>query len=165
MRVKIVVNLVRESIMLFNSYEFIFLFLPITLIGYYAAAKFIKNQAAKLFLIFASVCFYSYWDINNMPVLLASICVNYFFGRLLTNNHSKKILTAGIAFNLLFLGYYKYTNFIIENLNYLFDAGFTMQNIILPLGISFFTFTQTAYLVDVYRGETKPTAKVTTCFL
>ena len=90
MRVKIVVNLVRESIMLFNSYEFIFLFLPITLIGYYAAAKFIKNQAAKLFLIFASVCFYSYWDINNMPVLLASICVNYFFGRLLTNNHSKK---------------------------------------------------------------------------
>ena len=145
--------------MLFNSYEFIFLFLPITLIGYYAAAKFIKNQAAKLFLIFASVCFYSYWDINNLPVLLASICVNYFVGRLLTNNRSKKILIAGIAFNLLFLGYYKYTNFIIENLNYLFDAGFTMQNIILPLGISFFTFTQTAYLVDVYRGETKAYSK------
>ena len=145
--------------MLFNSYEFIFLFLPITLIGYYAAAKFIKNQAAKLFLIFASVCFYSYWDINNLPVLLASICVNYFFGRQLTNNRSKKILIAGIVFNLLFLGYYKYTNFIIENLNYLFDAGFTMQNIILPLGISFFTFTQTAYLVDVYRGETKAYSK------
>lgn len=145
--------------MLFNSYEFIFLFLPIILIGYYAAAKFIKNQAAKLFLIFASVCFYSYWDIKNLPVLLASICVNYFFGRLLTNNRSKKILIAGIAFNLLFLGYYKYTNFIIENLNYLFNAGFTMQNIILPLGISFFTFTQTAYLVDVYRGETKAYSK------
>ena len=92
-------------------------------------------------------------------MLLASICVNYFFGRWLTANRSKKVLAAGVAFNLLFLAYYKYTNFIIENLNYLFDAGFAMQNIVLPLGISFFTFTQTAYLVDVYRGETKAYSK------
>lgn len=151
-RVKIIVKCNRESSMLFNSYEFIFIFLPITLLGYYLAAKFIKNQAAKLFLILASICFYSYWDINNLPILLTSICVNYLFGRQLTNNRSKVVLTTGIAFNLLFLAYFKYTNFIIENLNYLFDAGFAMQNIVLPLGISFFTFTQTAYLVDVYRG-------------
>lgn len=147
-----------EILMLFNSYEFILAFLPVTLIGYFAAAKF-KNQAAKLFLIFASICFYSYWDINNLPILLTSIFVNYLFGRWLTQNRSKKVLIAGIAFNLLFLGYFKYTNFLIENFNYLFDAGFAMQNIVLPLGISFFTFTQTAYLVDVYRGETKAYSK------
>lgn len=80
-------------------------------------------------------------------------------GRQITNNRSKAVLTAGVVFNLLFLAYFKYTNFIIENLNYLFNAGFTMQNIVLPLGISFFTFTQTAYLVDVYRGETKAYSK------
>ncbi len=159
MRDKIIVNLFREIVMLFNSYEFIFIFLPLTLLGYYTAAKFIKNQAAKLFLILASVCFYSYWDINNLPILLISIAVNYFFGRSLTNNRSKKVLIAGIAFNLLFLGYFKYTNFVLDNLNYLFNAGFAMQDIVLPLGISFFTFTQTAYLVDVYRGETKTYSK------
>lgn len=145
--------------MLFNSYEFIFVYLPITLLGYYLTAKFIKNEAAKIFLIFASVCFYSYWDINNLPILLASIAVNYAFGRCLTNNRSKKVLMVGIAFNLLFLGYFKYTNFILENINYLFNAGIAMKNIVLPLGISFFTFTQTAYLVDVYRGETKAYSK------
>ena len=69
------------------------------------------------------------------------------------------MLTVGIAFNLLFLGYFKYTNFILENINYLFNAGIAMKNIVLPLGISFFTFTQTAYLVDVYRGETKAYSK------
>lgn len=145
--------------MLFNSYEFIFVYLPITLLGYYLTAKFIKNEAAKIFLIFASVCFYSYWDINNLPILLASIAVNYAFGRCLTNNRSKKVLMVGIAFNLLFLGYFKYTNFILENINYLFNANIAMKNIVLPLGISFFTFTQTAYLVDVYRGETKAYSK------
>lgn len=93
--------------MLFNSYEFIFVYLPITLLGYYLSAKFIKNQAAKLFLIFASLCFYSYWDVNNLPILLASIAVNYAFGRWLVNNRNKKVLTAGIAFNLVFLGYFK----------------------------------------------------------
>ena len=102
--------------MLFNSYEFIFVYLPITLLGYYLTAKFIKNEAAKIFLIFASVCFYSYWDINNLPILLVSIAVNYVFGRCLTNNRSKKLLTVGIAFNLLFLGHFKYTNFILENI-------------------------------------------------
>lgn len=145
--------------MLFNSYEFIFLFLPITLLGYYLTAKFIKNEAAKLFLILASVCFYSYWDINNLPILLTSIAVNYCFGRWLTANRSKKVLTAGIAFNLLFLAYFKYTNFIIENFNYFLHFNLELQNIVLPLGISFFTFTQTAYLVDVYRNETKAYSK------
>ncbi|MBP3457062.1 MAG: MBOAT family protein [Bacilli bacterium] len=145
--------------MLFNSYEFILLYLPITLILYYQLAKRISNSAAKNFLIVASLCFYSYWDINNLPILLTSILVNYLFGHLLSKNRSKFILTAGIAFNLLFLGYFKYTDFVLQNLNVLVETNFELQSIVLPLGVSFFTFTQTAYLVDVYRGETKEYTK------
>lgn len=145
--------------MLFNSYEFILLYLPITLILYYQLAKRISNSAAKNFLIFASLCFYSYWDINNLPILLTSILVNYLFGHLLSQHRSKTILTSGIAFNLLFLGYFKYTDFVLQNLNALAGTGFELQDIVLPLGVSFFTFTQTAYLVDVYRGETKEYTK------
>ena len=92
--------------MLFNSYEFIILYLPITLIVYYQLAKRISNSAAKNFLIFASLCFYSYWDIANLPILLASILANYLFGHFLSKNRSKIILVSGIVFNLLFLGYF-----------------------------------------------------------
>lgn len=145
--------------MLFNSYEFIILYLPITLILYYQLAKRISNSAAKNFLIFASLCFYSYWDVKNLPILLTSILVNYLFGHFLSKNRSKFILTAGIAFNLLFLGYFKYTDFVLQNLNSLAGTAFELQSIVLPLGVSFFTFTQTAYLVDVYRGETKEYTK------
>ena len=145
--------------MLFNSYEFILLYLPITLILYYQLAKRISNNVAKNFLIFASLCFYSYWDVNNLPILLTSIIANYIFGHLLSKNKSKYILTAGIAFNLLFLGYFKYTDFVLQNLNALAGTRFELQSIVLPLGVSFFTFTQTAYLVDVYRGETKEYTK------
>ena len=145
--------------MLFNSYEFIILYLPITLIIYYQLAKWISNSAAKNFLIFASLCFYSYWDIRNLPILLTSILANYLFGHFLSKNRSKVILTAGIAFNLLFLGYFKYTDFVLQNLNSLAGTAFELQSIVLPLGVSFFTFTQTAYLVDVYRGETKEYTK------
>lgn len=145
--------------MLFNSYEFILLYLPVTLIVYYQLAKRISNSAAKNFLIFASLCFYSYWDIRNLPILLTSIFVNYLFGHFLSKNRSKVILTAGIAFNLLFLGYFKYTDFVLQNLNNLVGSSFEFQNIVLPLGVSFFTFTQTAYLVDVYRSETREYTK------
>ena len=141
--------------MLFNSYEFILLYLPLTLILYYQLAKRISNNVAKNFLIFASLCFYSYWDINNLPILLISIFINYIFGHFLSKNRSKFVLTAGITFNLAFLGYFKYTDFVLQNLNALVGTSFELQSIILPLGVSFFTFTQTAYLVDVYRGETK----------
>ena len=145
--------------MLFNSYEFIFAFLPITLVVYYALASRFSNLAAKVFLVLASVCLYSYWDISNLPILLTSIFVNYVFGHLLTKNRSKLLLSLGIAFNILFLGYFKYTDFVIANINELLTLQIPMQGIALPLGISFFTFTQTAYLVDVYRGETKEYSK------
>lgn len=145
--------------MLFNSYEFILLYLPFTLLVYYKLAKYLGNSYAKSFLIFMSLVFYSYWDINNLPILLTSIIANYIFGHFLTQKKDKITLTCGILFNLAFLGYFKYTDFVIQNINTLLNTDIPLQNIVLPLGISFFTFTQTAYLVDVYRGETKEYSK------
>lgn len=145
--------------MLFNSYEFILVYLPVTLVLYYQLAKRMGNNTAKNFLIFASLCFYSYWDIRNLPILLTSILVNYLFGHFLSKKRSKILLSTGVAFNLLFLAYFKYTDFILQNINNLMATSFELQNIVLPLGVSFFTFTQTAYLVDVYRGETKEYTK------
>lgn len=145
--------------MLFNSYEFILLYLPFTLFVYYRAAKYFGNSCAKNFLIFMSLVFYSYWDIDNLPILLTSIIVNYIFGHLLSQKKSKTLLAGGVAFNLAFLGYFKYTDFVIQNINALLGMELPLQHIVLPLGISFFTFTQTAYLADVYRGETKEYSK------
>ena len=100
-----------------------------------------------------------------MPILLASIAVNYAFGRCLTNNRSKKVLMVGIAFNLLFLGYFKYTNFILENINYLFNAGIAMKNIVLPLGISFLPSRKRPTLLTYTAAKPKRTVKAIICFL
>lgn len=140
--------------MLFNSYEFILVYLPITLVGYYALAKYFGNIFAKYFLIAMSLAFYSYWDIRNLPILLISIAVNYLFGVWISIRKDKLVLAAGVIFNLLLLGYFKYTDFLLQNISHLFFLNISLANIALPLGISFFTFTQTAYLVDVYRGGT-----------
>lgn len=145
--------------MLFNSFEFIFVFLPVVLLVYYFLAGKYGCKAAKAFLILASLAFYSYWDWHNLPVLLCSIVVNMLFGHYLTKHRSKSMLAAAVAFNLLYLGYFKYTDFVIANLNTWFGADIALQKIVLPLGISFFTFTQTAYLVDIYRGETTEYSK------
>lgn len=145
--------------MLFNSYEFIFIFLPITLLVYYLLAKKTGSIYAKYFLILASVAFYSYWDIRNLPILLVSIAVNFFAGRRIVETKKKSWLIAGIAFNLLFLAYYKYADFFLDNANALLHTSFSHLDIVLPLGISFFTFTQTAYLVDAYKGETTSYSK------
>lgn len=141
--------------MLFNSYEFILVYLPITLVGYYALAKYFGNIFAKYFLIAMSLAFYSYWDIRNLPILLISIAVNYLFGVWISIRKDKLVLAAGVIFNLLLLGYFKYTDFLLQNISHLFFLNISLANIALPLGISFFTFTQTAYLVDVYRGGDK----------
>lgn len=145
--------------MLFNSYEFILLYLPVTLFVYYKIAKVFDRNVAKYFLILASLIFYSYWDISNLPVLLFSICINYLIGHNLQKNRKVTLLVIGIIFNIVYLMYFKYMNFIIDNLNCFFSTDFVNNHIELPLGISFFTFTQTAYLVDVYRGETKDYTK------
>ena len=120
--------------MTFNSFEFIFIFLPSVLVIYFAAAK--KINPAVI-LISASIIFYGIWNWNYLPLLLVSILINYYVGLKIENSSQKKFwLSAGIIFNFAVLSYYKLTKF-------------------LPLGISFWTFAQVSYLVEIYRENIK----------
>ena len=151
--------------MLFNSYEFLFAFLPITFIGFFILGKYASKDAATLWLVSASFFFYGWWDYRYVPLLFASICFNYLIGRQLEkNNGNKSVLSFGILGNVLLLGYFKYTDFFLASVNMAMGTDyFSLLHIALPLGISFFTFTQTAYLVDAYRGETKNESFLTYC--
>lgn len=137
--------------MLFNSFTFIVCFLPVSLLLYYGCAR-IGRGAAALSLLFGSLFFYGWWDARYVPLLLASVCFNYAMGRALAARRAKPLLVFAVACNLLLLGYFKYTAFFLETYNALAGAQLLVPRIVLPLGISFFTFTQTAYLIDVYRG-------------
>ncbi len=147
--------------MLFNSYEFIFVFLPITFFIYYYLNQKKFTEASKGFLVFSSLFFYSWWNIAYLPIILSSMLFNYTVGNSLNNEEGhykfskKSILTFGIVLNLALLGYFKYTDFFIENINLLSDANIPTLDLALPLAISFFTFQQISYLVDSYREETK----------
>ena len=144
--------------MLFNSYEFIFLFLPIVFTGMFLIARF-NHRLAALWLGLSSLTFYAVWDTGFVLLLLASICFNYgagyFIGvRIFSKQQisAKRTLIAAVTANLSLLAYFKYSNFFIESANAFLGLPIGTLNIILPLGISFFTFTQIAYLVDVYKG-------------
>ena len=146
--------------MFFNSYEFIFLFLPITFFVYFYLNKKRLTQLSKGFLVFSSLFFYSWWSINYLPLILLSMFFNYNIGNQLSKEHNEKglkrnILIFGVLFNLFLLGYFKYSDFFISNINALFDTNIPLLHLLLPLAISFYTFQQIAYLVDSYRGETK----------
>ncbi|MCX7105648.1 MAG: MBOAT family protein [Methylococcales bacterium] len=143
--------------MLFNSHVFIFGFLPIVFFGFYGVARFSHNLAA-LWLTAASLFFYGWWDVRFVWLLLSSIAFNYRAGYLIGHrflNKPKLLLTCAIISNLILLGYFKYANFFIENLNHLTGVVQNTSVFILPLGISFFTFTQIAFLVDTYQGKVK----------
>ena len=146
--------------MLFNSYIFIFAFLPITFFIYFYLNAKRMTTASKAFLIFASLFFYSWWNIAYLPIILVSILFNYTIGISLSQNKGqakvtkRSLLTFGIAANIALLGYFKYTDFLIENINWLTDGHTPLLHLALPLAISFFTFQQIAYLVDSYKGET-----------
>lgn len=150
--------------MLFNPYEFIFLYLPFVFF-FFDFAKYWGRHAVTLWLVAASFFFYGWWDGRSMPLLFASICFNYWIGgRIRRGNGRKGWLAAGIIGNLALLGYFKYTAFFLSTINALTDSAvFDVPNIILPLGISFFTFTQTAYLVEEYRGEAESHSFLTYC--
>ena len=144
--------------MLFNSYIFIFIFLPITFFTYFYLTKKRLIVASKVFLVLSSLFFYSYWNIKYLPLILVSMFINFAIGNSLNSStklSKKTILTFGIVFNLSLLGYFKYADFFIENLNILTNENIPLLHLALPLAISFFTFQQIAYLVDSYRGETK----------
>lgn len=140
--------------MLFNSLEFLFLFLPVTLLLFFSAARIAPRTAIPL-LALASVFFYCWWDIRFLPVLVISILFNYGMARwiALADMHGKLILGIAIAVNLGALFHYKYLDFSITSLNAALGLSLPLQKLELPLGISFFTFTQIAYLVDVYRRK------------
>ena len=144
--------------MLFNSYIFIFAFLPITFVIYYYLKYKGLDTSSKIFLVFSSLFFYSWWNIIYLPLILISMIFNYYIGIFLQKesliNYKSRILFFGIAVNLSLLGYFKYADFFIENINTIFDSSVGMLNLALPLAISFFTFQQIAYLVDSSRGQT-----------
>ncbi len=145
--------------MLFNSYIFIFLFLPITLLGFFLIGKKGHHRVAISWLVGASLLFYGWWNPAYLFLILASILFNYAFGVVLgeqkNTGKNKLLLSVGVAFNLGLIAYYKYANFFIDNLNLLLDTSYHLETIILPLAISFFTFQQIAYLVDAYKGQTR----------
>lgn len=142
--------------MLFNSYEFIFLFLPITLILYFTLNRFGKNELAKGWLVIASLYFYSYFNRTYLILIIVSILVNYGIGKKLSNNKTdiiirKLLLIVGVVFNLGALGYFKYYDFFVSNINSLFGTDIKLLHIMLPLGISFFTFQQLSFVIDMYK--------------
>ncbi len=142
--------------MLFNSYPFIFLFLPVALLGYFAFGRF-GNLLPVIWLALASLAFYSFSNWQFVALLLASIAFNYAIGLLLISRRLRPAprfaaLTIGVAGDLVVLGTFKYAGFLAANLNAIFATGLTV-NIVLPVGISFYTFTQIAFLVDAYRGN------------
>ena len=141
--------------MLFNSHLFIFLFLPLTLFIFHLLSKYKFHELKLEFLILASLFFYSCWNPKYLFLLLGSILFNYFIGRSIIPNKSKLKLIFGVIINLFIIGYYKYTNFFLENINVIFDRNNILETIILPLGISYFTFQQITYLVDCFLGKVK----------
>ncbi|SKA67203.1 MBOAT family O-acyltransferase [Desulfobaculum bizertense] len=145
--------------MLFNSLEYLFFFLPLVLALFYILRNTVSYRAAKLWLVFASFAFYSYWKPEHLPLILASICINFSFAKGLCSAKlrpaaRKLLFLTGCAFNLLLLCYFKYLGFILENIPLTTDLS-SFSKIILPLGISFFTFQQIAYLADCYASPSE----------
>lgn len=147
--------------MLFNSYIFIFAFLPVCVIGYFLLNRFKKYQAALGFLLVLSLIFYGYNNPYYLAIIVASILINYGCYLCINKqfdkgkfNKAKVITTVGVLINLGILIYFKYMDFFIRNINSVFKSDFNLLHIALPLGISFFTFQQISFIVDTYRRET-----------
>jgi len=150
--------------MLFNSYPFLFGFFPVTLLVFFCLGRF-NHAAAAAWLALASLFFYGYWSVAALPLLVVSICVNYWFGLRVspeagTSQKVRRVsLYAAVTLNLGCLAYFKYANFFIENANLALHAASAAEipvlNVVLPIGISFFTFTQIAFLVDCHEGKVR----------
>jgi alginate O-acetyltransferase complex protein AlgI len=147
--------------MLFYAPEFIFIFLPVTLVGFYLLGHY-GVRFAFLWLAAASLIFYSYWSITYLPLICVSIVGNYGAGSWITRlreldqqRRACLVRNGSIAANLALLGYFKYLIFGVQQLNWVIGLGIDVGIIVLPIGISFYTFTQIAFLVDASRGEVK----------
>ncbi len=147
--------------MVFSSYIFLFGFLPVAFVLTYLAGRW-SQRAAKLTLLAASLIFYSWWSVKQLPLLLGSIVFNYAVGGLIQRACKREQpgwvkfwLVLGLAGDVAFLGWFKYANFIAHNLSILTGADLDLAKIAWPLGISFFTFQKVAYLIDSARGQTR----------
>ncbi|MEG0006386.1 MAG: MBOAT family protein, partial [Clostridium sp.] len=141
--------------MVFSSLIFLFVFFPIILAGYYL----IKDDYRNYFLLLASLIFYAWGEPVYVLLMLFSILANYGFGLLVAGGRSKSIskfyVGLSLVFNLGLLGVFKYTGFIMSNINSLFGLDIPYPSLQLPLGISFFTFQALSYVIDVYRNDAK----------
>lgn len=144
--------------MLFNSYEFLLLFLPVTMAGYFVIGRSSQSMAAA-WLAAASLFFYGWWDVRYLTLLTGSIVGNFVLGKAIAVRsqcaEGKRLLALAVTTNLLLLAYYKYADFFIATTNAITGWQLNLLHVVLPLGISFFTFTQIAFLVDAYRGLAK----------
>ena len=145
--------------MLFNSYIFIFLFFPLTLIGYYGLNHAKKYRAAMAFLTGMSLWFYGYNNVYYLAILVVSVLSNYGIVTLMSRTKAEKkrllLLWTGILLNIGILLYFKYYDFFIENINLCLKSSLPLLRLALPLGISFYTFQQVSYVIDAYRGDCK----------
>ena len=153
--------------MLFNSFVFIFGFLPVALIAFYATGRWFGAKAAAVVLSLASLVFYAWWRPRDLPILLFAIVFNYIIGEVIQHargtdcpRRAKAWLVFGLVVDLGLLGYYKYANFVVDNVAAATGQDFTLHHIVLPLAISFFTFQKIAYLVDSARGIVKGTGPI-----
>lgn len=143
--------------MLFNSYVFILLFLPICILGYFGLNHFGKYNFAQVFLLGMSLWFYGYYNPSYLWILIFSVLINYgvylLIGKAKQQRTKKMFMILGVSVNVGLLLYFKYMDFFIGNINGIFGTDIDFLRIAMPLGISFFTFQQISFIVDTYRGE------------
>jgi D-alanyl-lipoteichoic acid acyltransferase DltB (MBOAT superfamily) len=146
--------------MLFNSPQFLFVFLPLVFGGFFFVAAKNRTAATVAFLALASLVFYAYWKPIYLVLILVSVLGNFGVSQWLTRTEPARarrwILILGLVFNLGLLGYFKYAEFVVSNAALMLGQSWSVGHIVLPLAISFFTFQQITYLVDCWRDQTQP---------
>ena len=142
--------------MVFSSTIFLCVYLPLVLLGYYICPK----KGRNLFLLIVSLVFYAWGEPKYVFLMIFSILVNYIFGRLMDKNRGRQkrmklLLVLSVVIDLGLLSVFKYTDFVITNINAIFGSSFDLLNIALPIGISFYTFQAMSYTIDVYRNDVR----------
>ena len=142
--------------MVFSSITFLYYFLPILILVYYIVPSKLRNITILIF----SLAFYFYGEPKFVLLLVASFTLNYLFAKMIYKNKSKTYLMIGVIINILILVYFKYTNFLIFNVNQIFKLSINFLDIVMPIGISFFTFQEVSYLIDVYKERVTPSSSL-----
>ena len=145
--------------MVFSSITFLFCFLPVVLLLYYVCRSIVWKN---VILLIASLLFYAWGEPVYVILMILSILFNYYAGREIEAAHKKSSLAFAVIVNLLILGYFKYSGFLVDTVNSIFGTSFVNKRLALPIGISFYTFQAMSYLIDVYRGDSKGQKNVLT---